>query len=1135
VLPADPLNTVVGFQAMIGQNHPVDVRYYVPTLEAQQELQEEASTGVRSGDTVMHRRTTAYYTGLGDEITTATHLIIVDGLATVPEDAFKECTGLTEVTLPDSVVILGTRAFYNCLKLTTINLSSVQSIESSCFSSCGRLVELDLRSINTPLGEDCFKECALHRVYLDNFQSNVLWATNNSLVTQSSQNESGNELRITLDTSFSWDQYDQLLKHHTELSHSYPPDFMSFDRNLDTLYVNPTTSFWTKIKEGEPSMIALPEGLQRIPADAFADCSWLTEIALPESVAHISERAFRSCVNLTTINLSDIQTVEKDAFNSCVRLEEVDLRSVTALLGTDCFKKCPLRTVHVFNHQAPILWEPTNIVRQQFQDTDSEQEQDSSDLRILFHAPVGRNEEAELFAHYADSPYEFPVGFVSYDSDPDTPDTPDTLYVHRKASTWAPTWAQIKRDKDPTVVLPEGLQRIPEDIFAGCSWLTEVTLPASLTHIGAHAFRGSPHLAVIVVLSPDPRGMIGGFNSMINPTHVVDVTYFVPTVDVQRQLKQADSSGVLRAESGDRVVHRRTTAYYATLKDEIMTETHLIIEDDSLVNVPDDAFKECALLTRVTLPETVRTIGTRAFMHCAALVSVALPETLTSIGEKAFMHCTALDTIRLPEHLGNIGTSAFYACVQLSSIVIPVGVVALHNSVFYGCTALVAITLPETLTSIGTSACMDCTHLTTIDLSRVTELQPSCFSGCSSLEGVVLSSELTVVPASAFGQCGSLATINLSGITMVGARAFEKCGLLTVLDLQSISEPLGNLSLSGCTGLVQIQLSDQTSSALHEPHSLLSQKFADTVQNPGTLEITFLNRVSYVQYKNLRTYYLGSDTPQYPGAFTSFDPEAVTNDDSVISYVNVSSQVPATVVQPVTVTDVQPVPATAVQPVPVRAHAGGDPYIYPVHGSVTKMPNTEDVYRLYQDDTVVINARVSKASPVIQKEIAAADRLGDTIGMSIVSSTAHFFSHIHIARLGTCKDSLTVDLEQKTMSDPTSFSIGTPRVTTEAVPYDPGQASHVSIPVCWDVDMCLRVTYSKNPQVRNGLSLQGTNIQQGSGLLIRNYRPRLFRLNTLESLEPVVLPKNIKRVTTNRGTSGQNECTVIGSTHTRQN
>jgi hypothetical protein len=57
------------------------------------------------------------------------------------------------------------------------------------------------------------------------------------------------------------------------------------------------------------------------------------------------------------------------------------------------------------------------------------------------------------------------------------------------------------------------------------------------------------------------------------------------------------------------------------------------------------------------------------------------------------------------------------------------------------------------------------------------------------------------------------------------------------------------------------------------------------------------------------------------------------------------------------------------------------------------------------------------------------------------------------------------------------------------------------IPVRWGQDTCLTISYSRNPQIRNSLRLSGrkTSLAGGTGLLMRNYRPKLFRLPNLHS------------------------------------
>jgi hypothetical protein len=199
-------------------------------------------------------------------------------------------------------------------------------------------------------------------------------------------------------------------------------------------------------------------------------------------------------------------------------------------------------------------------------------------------------------------------------------------------------------------------------------------------------------------------------------------------------------------------------------------------------------------------------------------------------------------------------------------------------------------------------------------------------------------------------------------------------------------------------------------------------------------------------------------------------------------------------------------------------HGGGaDPYLYPVVGPPTKLPNIEEIDRLYQDDSVVVNARVSRASPAIQQEIQTAVASLTDIAQ-VISDTAHFFSHVFSGSRHDQTDHVTVDLEQKSTTLGTRlFDVGSPTVDTEVCPYVTVSRSRVIIPISWGRTMCLRITFCRHPPIRNGLSVSGTGLEKASGLLIRNYRPKFFRLNALDSLGLVEFPRHCKRVLTARG------------------
>lgn len=78
--------------------------------------------------------------------------------ATLPDRAFKGCTALQEVTLPDGVQEIGEYAFYLCNALTTVNLSNITGISEKAFRDCTSLTALKLDNV-TAIGLDAFWGC----------------------------------------------------------------------------------------------------------------------------------------------------------------------------------------------------------------------------------------------------------------------------------------------------------------------------------------------------------------------------------------------------------------------------------------------------------------------------------------------------------------------------------------------------------------------------------------------------------------------------------------------------------------------------------------------------------------------------------------------------------------------------------------------------------------------------------------------------------------------------------------------------------------------------------------------------------------------------------------------------------------
>lgn len=112
------------------------------------------------------------------------------------------------------------------------------------------------------------------------------------------------------------------------------------------------------------------------------------------------------------------------------------------------------------------------------------------------------------------------------------------------------------------------------------------------------------------------------------------------------------------------------------------------------------AFEGCAGLRKVTIPDSVTSIGGRAFRGCSGLTNITIPNSVTSIGSSAFEYCSGLREITIPNSVTSIGGSAFYECTGLTSVTLSANLTKINESTFAYCSAITEIVLPENLTTI---------------------------------------------------------------------------------------------------------------------------------------------------------------------------------------------------------------------------------------------------------------------------------------------------------------------------------------------------------------------------------------------------------------------------------------------------
>ncbi|MBE7087347.1 MAG: leucine-rich repeat domain-containing protein [Clostridiales bacterium] len=199
-----------------------------------------------------------------------------------------------------------------------------------------------------------------------------------------------------------------------------------------------------------------------------------------------------------------------------------------------------------------------------------------------------------------------------------------------------------------------------------------------------------------------------------------------------------------------------------------------------------------ATLTNIVIPSSyndgkngehpVASIFEGAFFESTGLVSITLPDSVKSIGSHAFGNCRALQTVNLGNGLNKICQFAFGGSTLLSSITIPSSVNVIEDGAFSSCEGLNSITLPNAVTVVNANMFNGCTSLQTVVLGNsVTKIYGWAFRGCEDLTTINIPSTVDTIGQYAFSTCTSLASLTIpASVTTIGFFAFADAQLQTI-------------------------------------------------------------------------------------------------------------------------------------------------------------------------------------------------------------------------------------------------------------------------------------------------------------------------------------------------------------------
>ena len=672
-----------------------------------------------------------------------TEITIPSSVTSIGNYAFYDCDGLKEITIPENVTSIGNDAFSSCDNLAKVDLSNARSLTSIgiyAFYGCDALTKIAIPENVTTIGSYAFQSCSnLATVDMSSAKS-LTSIGSGAFYDCDGLKEITIPENVTSIVNHVFYSCDNLAK--VDLSNA---------RSLTTI---DSYAFYNCDKITE---ITIPSSVTSIGGGAFYDCDGLKEITIPEKVTSIGQYAFYSCDNLAKADLSNakkLTSIGQYAFSNNKNLKTADLSNAESL---------------------------TTISDYAFSSCANLEKADLSGAKNLSYASTKAFFNSPKLKSFGSS-----GGKALYSDDGKTllcylAINPDTAFTVPSSVTTIANYAFCDCDKLKQVTIPSSVTSIGSYAFYGCDNLAKIDFrkATGLTYFDSYAFNSCPKLTTID-LSATSLTTIGEY-AFYDNNYLTEITLPESVTSIGYQaFCDCDNLKKVNLKNAKNLTTIGEQAFYSC---DNLTEIDLE-NATSLQTIGQYAFQYCNALKEAAFPESLTSIGYMAFSYCTNLekADFSKAKNLTTIGSYAFEYCNKLASADLSKNTGlaSLNSGVFCYCNELTDVAVPETFAHVASDAFEG-SINVKFTEQDGALYLGNQRNpyivlykATSTNIAECTISNKTKMIAEyAFSDCSNLTSIKISSSVTAIDNYAFYRCYGMETINVpEGVASIGESAF---------------------------------------------------------------------------------------------------------------------------------------------------------------------------------------------------------------------------------------------------------------------------------------------------------------------------------------------------------------------------